>query len=113
MPLVGLGTWQAARGVVGRAVADALDLGYVHIDCAAAYANECEVGESLAAAMGKGTVKRENLFVTSKLWVRSHPFIGSGVCSSSSSSSSSREYVYAGIALTTASLFLSVWCVRA
>ena len=69
---MGLGTWQAARGVVGRAVADALDLGYVHIDCAAAYANECEVGESLAAAMGKGTVKRENLFVTSKLWVRSH-----------------------------------------
>ena len=66
--MVGLGTWQAARGVVGRAVADALDLGYVHIDCAAAYANECEVGESLAAAMGKGTVKRENLFITSKLW---------------------------------------------
>lgn len=68
MPLVGLGTWQAARGVVGRAVADALDLGYVHFDCAAAYANECEVGEALAAAMEKGTVKRENLFVTSKLW---------------------------------------------
>lgn len=68
MPLVGLGTWQAARGVVGRAVADALDLGYVHIDCAAAYANECEVGEALAAAMAKGTVTREDLFVTSKLW---------------------------------------------
>jgi len=68
MPLVGLGTWQAARGVVGQAVADALELGYVHIDCAAAYANECEVGHALTAAVAKGTVTREQLFITSKLW---------------------------------------------
>lgn len=68
MPLVGLGTWQAARGVVGRAVGDALDQGYVHIDCAAAYANECEVGAAIARALEKGVVAREDLFVTSKLW---------------------------------------------
>ena len=42
--------------------------GYTHIDCAAAYANEAEVGHSLAAAMAKGTITRANLFVTSKLW---------------------------------------------
>ena len=67
MPLVGLGTWQAPRGVVGQAVADALALDYRHIDCAAAYANEAEVGDALADAFARG-VRREDVFLTSKLW---------------------------------------------
>ena len=68
MPLVGLGTWQAPRGVVGAAVADALRLGYRHIDCAAAYANETEVGAALREAFANGTATRDGVFVTSKLW---------------------------------------------
>jgi diketogulonate reductase-like aldo/keto reductase len=68
MPLVGLGTWQAPRGVVGAAVADALRAGYTHVDCAAAYANEFEVGDALHAAFERGTLRREDVFVTSKLW---------------------------------------------
>lgn len=68
MPLVGLGTWQAPRGVVGAAVADALRLGYRHIDCAAAYANETEVGAALREAFASGTATRDGVFVTSKLW---------------------------------------------
>lgn len=68
IPVVGLGTWQAARGVVGAAVADALRLGYTHIDCAAAYANETEVGVALAEAFQTGTITRKGVFVTSKLW---------------------------------------------
>jgi|TARA_B110000977_G_scaffold171397_3_gene222934 diketogulonate reductase-like aldo/keto reductase len=68
IPTVGLGTWQAARGVVGRAVSDALRLGYTHIDCAAAYANEEEVGEALTTAFEAKTITRDEVFITSKLW---------------------------------------------
>jgi diketogulonate reductase-like aldo/keto reductase len=45
--------------------------------CTAAYANECEVGEALAAAFAKGTVTRADVFVTSKLWNdRRRPEVG-------------------------------------
>jgi diketogulonate reductase-like aldo/keto reductase len=48
--------------------------GYRHIDCAAAYGNEKEVGEGIADAISRGVVKREDIFVTSKLWVnKAHP----------------------------------------
>mmetsp|Transcript_30425 Transcript_30425/g.96009 ORF Transcript_30425/g.96009 Transcript_30425/m.96009 type:complete len:306 (-) Transcript_30425:247-1164(-) len=64
MPLIGLGTWESAPGEVGSAVTAALDAGCTHIDCAAAYRNEKEVGEALAAS-GR---PRKSLFLTSKLW---------------------------------------------
>jgi alcohol dehydrogenase (NADP+) len=74
MPLVGLGTWQAdaqaEAGAVRRAVAAALESGVRHIDCAAAYGNEREVGEAIADALARGVVgSRAELFITSKLWV--------------------------------------------
>lgn len=48
--------------------------GIRHIDCAAAYGNEKEVGEGIADALSRGVVKREDIFVTSKLWVsKAHP----------------------------------------
>ncbi|XP_076006813.1 aldo-keto reductase family 1 member A1-A isoform X2 [Genypterus blacodes] len=73
MPMVGLGTWKSAAGQVKQAVLAALDCGYRHIDCAAAYGNEQEVGEALALRVGPGkALHRKEVFVTSKLWNTKH-----------------------------------------
>ena len=72
MPIIGLGTWQAPAGQVGAAVKTALENGYRHIDCAAIYGNEAEIGAVFAEAFSSGLVKREDLFVTSKLWNSEH-----------------------------------------
>lgn len=72
MPVVGLGTWKAEPEKVGKAVEYALtEAGYRHIDCAAIYKNEAEVGEAFARAFADD-VKREDVFVTSKLWNDMH-----------------------------------------
>ena len=63
MPLVGLGTWQSKPGEVRRAVHEAIGAGYRHIDCAAIYGNEQEVGEGIAAAK----IPREQIWITSKV----------------------------------------------
>ena len=71
IPALGLGTWQSDPGQVKDAVAHALKVGYKHIDCAFVYGNESEVGEGLKEAFDAG-VKREDIFVTSKLWNTYH-----------------------------------------
>ena len=68
MPLLGLGTWKSKPGEVEAAVEHALKNGYHHLDCAAVYGNENEVGNGIKAA----GVKREEVFVTSKLWNTKH-----------------------------------------
>lgn len=65
IPSLGYGTWQTPEGdVAAVALERALQLGYRHIDTAAAYNNEKSVGE----AIRKSGIAREELFVTSKLW---------------------------------------------
>ncbi|MGV0581048.1 aldo/keto reductase [Mycolicibacterium elephantis] len=64
IPQVGLGVWQTPPEDTERAAAAALDAGYRHIDTAAAYGNEREVGQAVA----KSGLAREDVFVTTKLW---------------------------------------------
>ena len=67
IPAIGLGTWQSGGDLCVDAVKTALSVGYRHIDCAHLYGNETEVGEALAEAF-KGSLKREDVFLTSKLY---------------------------------------------
>ncbi|MCO5598904.1 hypothetical protein L7F22_053003 [Adiantum nelumboides] len=69
IPAVGLGTWQTGGDVCRAAVQTALEVGYRHIDCAHLYGNEVEVGQALSEALSGGLpgLKREDLFITSKL----------------------------------------------
>ena len=57
---------------MGEAVYAALALGYRHLDCAAIYGNEEEIGAALRRAFDEGVVSREELWVTSKLWCNRH-----------------------------------------
>lgn len=71
-PAVGLGTWKLPKPVAPRLVPEALRLGYRHLDCACDYGNEAEVGAGIAAALRDGLCRREDLWVTSKLWNTYH-----------------------------------------
>lgn len=69
IPVLGLGTWKSQKNIVGDAVKFAVNTaGYRHIDCASIYGNEKEIGEALKNT----SVKREELFITSKLWNTNH-----------------------------------------
>ena len=72
MPAIGLGLWKIARDDTAEMVRSAIAEGYRHLDSAADYGNEAEVGEGLQAALSDGLVSREDLWITSKLWNTFH-----------------------------------------
>ncbi|MEI7503778.1 MAG: aldo/keto reductase [Paludibacter sp.] len=72
IPILGLGTWLSKGNEVYVAVLEAIRIGYRHFDCAYIYRNEKEIGRALKDAMTAGLVKREELFITSKLWNSDH-----------------------------------------
>jgi diketogulonate reductase-like aldo/keto reductase len=71
IPAIGLGTWTLKGADCARLVADAIRLGYRHIDTAAMYDNEAAVGEGIRAS----GVARDEIFLTTKVW---HTEIGPG-----------------------------------
>jgi alcohol dehydrogenase (NADP+) len=74
MPAIGLGTFGSdivSASQVAKAVKGAAAVGYRHFDCASVYGNEAAVGASLAEVLG-GLIKREDIWVTSKLWNDKH-----------------------------------------
>ena len=65
MPLLGFGVFQTPPDVTTAAVEEALRLGYRHIDTAAAYGNEREVGEGVR----RSGIARDDVFIETKVWI--------------------------------------------
>ena len=69
---MGLGLWKIARPDAPAIVEEAIRVGYRHIDSACDYGNEVEAGQGIRAALAKGLCRRDDLWVTSKLWNTYH-----------------------------------------
>ena len=72
MPAVGFGCWKVGKEICANLVYTAIKNGYRLIDEACIYHNEVQAGEGIAQAISEGIVKREDLFITSKLWNNYH-----------------------------------------
>ena len=74
-PAIGLGTFGSDHvepDSIAKAVRTAVEMGYRHIDCASVYGNEKQIGEVLAQLFADGVVRREDLWITGKLWNDKH-----------------------------------------
>ena len=72
IPALGLGTWKIPQALAPTIVQEAVRVGWRHFDCACDYGNEPAVGAGLAAAFAAGLCRREDVWVTSKLWNTYH-----------------------------------------
>ena len=72
MPSVGLGLWKIEPETTAELVFEAIKIGYRHLDSAADYGNEKQVGEGISRAIKSGICKRDELWITSKLWNTYH-----------------------------------------
>jgi diketogulonate reductase-like aldo/keto reductase len=72
IPAVGFGTLIPDLVATRQATKTALEVGFRHLDCAERYGNEEAVGDAMREAFETGTLQREDLFVTTKLWNTNH-----------------------------------------
>ncbi|MCA8992977.1 MAG: aldo/keto reductase [Planctomycetaceae bacterium] len=72
IPSVGLGHWKIPKDQTASIVHSALEIGYRHLDCACDYGNEAEAGAGLKQAINDGICRRDDVWVTSKLWNTYH-----------------------------------------
>jgi diketogulonate reductase-like aldo/keto reductase len=72
LPAAGFGTLIPDAVATRQATRTALEMGFRHLDCAERYRNEAAVGDAIQAAVKAGTLRREDLFVTTKLWNNNH-----------------------------------------
>ena len=72
LPAVGFGTLIPDPLATKQATKIALEVGFRHLDCAERYRNEEAVGDAMQAAFKTGTLRREDVFVTTKLWNTNH-----------------------------------------
>lgn len=72
MPLIGFGAWKVPNATCADTIYNAIKAGYRLIDGAEDYANEKECGEGVRRAIADGIIKREDIFITSKLWNTFH-----------------------------------------
>ncbi len=69
---MGLGLWKIDNSTTASVVESAIGLGYRHLDSACDYGNEVQTGAGIASAIASGKVKRDELWITSKLWNTYH-----------------------------------------
>ena len=75
IPVIGLGTFGSdhiTNEQIAEAVKYAIEIGYRHFDCASVYGNEADIGRILAEMINNGSVKRDELWITSKVWSDMH-----------------------------------------
>ena len=72
LPAVGLGYWKVPRADAAALTVEAIRAGYRHLDCACDYGNEAEVGAGITESLDSGLCRREDLWITSKLWNTYH-----------------------------------------
>ncbi len=72
MPAVGFGLWKIAKNETADMVHKAIEAGYRHLDSAADYGNEVQAGEGIRRAIEQSVCRREDLWLTSKLWNTFH-----------------------------------------
>ena len=75
IPVIGLGTFGSdhiSNEQIAEAVEYAIEIGYRHFDCASVYGNEADIGRILSEMINNGAVKRDELWITSKVWNDMH-----------------------------------------
>ena len=79
IPALGFGTWRLDKSNASEAVSVALQTGYRHVDCAAIYGNEKEVGKGIKDGLETIGLDRSSVWITSKLWNDQYVLLACGM----------------------------------